>query len=77
MLFKQIYNVYSKCHVLSFLAFWSQELLAELTSKLGHFAASLLARSQWEKNPNSDKIITGLEALPVQEPGFVILVLRG
>lgn len=48
-----------------------------LLSKLGHFAASLLARSQWEKNPNSDKIITGLEALPMQEPGFVILVLRG
>lgn len=27
------------------------ELLDELTSKLGHFTASLLARLQWEKKP--------------------------
>ena len=77
ILFKQIYNVCSKCHALSFSVFWSQELLAEFTSKLGHSVARSLAGSPREKNPSCDKIITGLEALPVQAPSFVILVLRG
>lgn len=75
--FKQIYNVYSKCHALSFSVFWSQLLLAEFTSKLGHSAASVLAGSPWEKNPKCDKIVRGLEALPVQAPSFVIRVWRG
>lgn len=74
ILFKWVYNVYSKCHVISFLIYSSQELLGEFTSKLGHFAVCLLAMSQWAKYSNSNEIITGLEAELIQEPSFVILV---
>ena len=70
---KWICNVYSKCHVISFGVFLSHELLNE-SIKLGHLAVSLLARTQWERHPNSDRIMRGLEALRMQEPSFGVLV---
>lgn len=54
--------------------FSCHELLDEFTCKLGHLAVSLLARSQWERNTNRDKTITGLGEPWRQEPSFVILV---